>query len=211
MSDWLTVLVIGCFAVMSPGPNLLITLRNSLAHSRGAGVFTAVGLALGNCVHVAYCLVGIGLVIAQSIVLFTIIKWLGAAYLIFIGIQALRSRGPQVQMPGRASSLAARPALSPLAAIRTGLLTSLLNPKVTLFFLALFTQVIEPQTPTAVQALYGATIVGLELTWYSAVALIVAQPRIKAAFFTAGRWIDRVTGALFIALGLRLAFTRAAE
>lgn len=207
LTDWLTVLVIGCFAVMSPGPNLLITLRNSLAYSRCAGVLTALGLALGNSVHVTYGLVGIAVVIAQSILLFTVIKWLGAAYLIFIGVLALRSRGLQAE--GCAS--AAQPAKSPIGAIRDGFLTSILNPKVTLFFLALFTQVIEPQTPTAVQAVYGATIVGLELFWYSAVALIVAQSRIKVAFFAAGRWIDRITGTLFIALGIRLAFARAAE
>ncbi len=66
LADWLTVVVVGLLAVISPGANLAIVLRNSLAYSRRAGVYTAVGLALGNCVHATYCLVGIGVLISQA-------------------------------------------------------------------------------------------------------------------------------------------------
>lgn len=72
--DWLTVLAVGCLAVISPGPNLVITLRNSIGYGRHAGVCTAVGLAAGNLVHATYCLVGIGVIISRSILLFNTIS-----------------------------------------------------------------------------------------------------------------------------------------
>lgn len=208
LADWLTVFLVGCLAVMSPGPNLAVTLRNSLSFSRRAGLYTALGLAAGNTVHAAYSLAGIGLVIAQSVLLFNLVKWAGAAYLIWIGLQALRAQ-PRTEVL-EATGAPVRE-LSALAAFRTGLLTNLLNPKVTLFFLALFTQVVEPGTPLALQALYGGTIVGLELVWFGLVAVVMSQGGVRRRFFAVSHWVDRVTGAALVALGVRLAFSRAAE
>ena len=207
LADWLTVFLVGCLAVMSPGPNLAVTLRNSLSYSRRAGIYTALGLAAGNTVHAAYSLAGIGLVIAQSVVLFNAVKWAGAAYLVWIGVQALRAQ-PRTETPdlsGTADDLSAP------AAFRTGLFTNLLNPKVTLFFLALFTQVVEPGTPLALQALYGGTIVGLEFAWFGLVAVVLSQGAVRRRFFAVSHWVDRVTGAALIALGVRLAFAKASE
>ena len=207
LADWLTVFLVGCLAVMSPGPNLAVTLRNSLSYSRRAGIYTALGLAAGNTVHAAYSLAGIGLVIAQSVVLFNVIKWAGAAYLVWIGVQALRAQ-PRAETPdlsGTADDLSAS------TAFRTGLFTNLLNPKVTLFFLALFTQVVEPGTPLALQALYGGTIVGLEFAWFGLVAVVLSQGAVRRRFFAVSHWVDRATGAALIALGVRLAFAKASE
>ncbi len=202
--DWLTIFVLGCLAVMSPGPNFLMTLRNSVMHSRRAGVYTAAGLALGDCVHATYCLVGIAVVISQSILLFNAIKTAGAAYLIYVGIRSLRAQKRTTE------DHAHRPlrGMAPREAIRAGFLTDVLNPKVTLFFLALFTQVIRPETPTWQQALYGLTVVGIEFAWMALVAVAISQRTVKAWFENVAHWIERVTGALFIALGLRLAFAR---
>ena len=204
LADWLTVVVVGLLAVISPGANLAIVLRNSLAYSRRAGVYTAIGLALGNCVHVTYCLVGIGVLISRSILLFNTVKWLGAAYLIYIGLRSLRApkQDPTATAVGRAR------ALPPGAAIRTGFLTNLLNPKVTLFFLALFTQIIRPATPLPAQAFYGLTMVALEFGWFACVAVLISQRAVKDRFLPVAHWVERATGAVLIALGLRVALTR---
>lgn len=204
LADWLSVLVVGCLAVIAPGPNLAMTLRNSLGYSRAAGVLTAVGLAAGNLVHATYCLIGIGLVISRSIVLFDAIKWLGAAYLIYIGIRSLGAKphADDSHEGGRASGM------SRAAAVRSGFLTNLLNPKVTLFFLALFTQIIEPGTPFPARVLYGLTMVGLEFGWFAVVALIVSRRAVRRRFLRVSHWVERATGAVLIALGVRLAFAR---
>jgi len=202
--DWLTVLAVGCLAVISPGPNLVITLRNSIGYGRQAGVYTAVGLAAGNLVHATYCLVGIGVIISRSILLFNTIKWIGAAYLIYIGIKSLRAQ----KHDGSIAAIEHLRAMQPFAAVRIGFLTNLLNPKVTLFFLALFTQIIRPATPLPAQAVYGVTMVGLEFGWFALVALLMSHRVIKERFLRVSHIVERATGVVLIALGLRVAFAR---
>jgi RhtB (resistance to homoserine/threonine) family protein len=204
LTDWVTVLVIGCLAVISPGPNLAIILRNSLVYSRRAGVYTALGLAAGNLIHATYCLIGIGVIITQSILLFNTVKYLGAAYLIYIGIKSLQAQKhtdtPTTQPVARA--------MSRTVAVRTGFLTNLLNPKVTLFFLALFTQIIRPATPLPAQVVYGLTMVELEFGWFALVAVLISQSAIKDRFLAISHWIERTTGVVLIALGIRVALSR---
>jgi RhtB (resistance to homoserine/threonine) family protein len=215
-ADWLTVWAIGCLAVMTPGPNLAMILRNSLSYSRQSGIYTAVGLAAGNCVHATYCLIGIGVVISESILLFNAIKWLGAAYLIYVGIKSLQAQrwkptgfleDSATQDPQPSPSQQTH-CLTRFASVRIGFLTNLLNPKVTLFFLALFTQIIQPTTPLFTQVVYGLTMVALEFIWFALVAIVISQRSIKTRFLAISHWIERVTGVVLIALGLRLAVSQ---
>lgn len=201
LSDWFTIFVVGCLAVINPGPNFFITLRNSLAYSRQAGVYTAAGLAVGDLVHVTYCLVGIGVIISKSLLLFNLLKWLGAAYLIYIGIQSMLTK----RHVSKVIESQTATTISPLAAVRIGFFTSLLNPKVTLFFLALFTQLVRPQTPLLAQALYGLTVAGIEFSWFAAVAVAVSQSTIRHRFLSVSHWFERVMGVVLVFLGLRLA------
>jgi RhtB (resistance to homoserine/threonine) family protein len=196
-SNWLTIFVVGCLAVTSPGANFFITLRNSLTYSRRAGVFTAVGLAVGDLVHATYCLVGIGLIISKSIVLFNVIKWLGAIYLIYVGIKSLQTRKRQNDAIEEQESPSK---VAPLAAFRMGFLTCLLNPKVTLFFLALFTQIIHPDTSIAIRVIYGLTIVSIEFFWFAFVATVVSQGSVKRWFLSMSHWFERVMGGVLILL-----------
>lgn len=202
--DWLTVVVVGCLAVISPGANLAIVLRNSLADSRRAGVYTAAGLAAGNLVHATYSLIGIGVLVSRSVLLFNPIKWPGAAYLISIGIRSLRAPKPAGEtIPARPARARGR-----AAAIHTGFLTNLLNPKVTLFFLALFTQIIRPDTPPPARALYGLTMVALEFGWFAGVAVLLSRRAIREHFVPVAHRVERATGAVLIARGLRVALAR---
>jgi RhtB (resistance to homoserine/threonine) family protein len=203
-TDWMTVFTVGLVAVISPGPDFTLTLRNSLAYSRRAGIYTVVGIAIGNIVHVTYCLVGIGAIIAQSIVLFNILKWISAAYLIYLGIKSLKAKKTSYEV----KTLQPRKKLALWSAFRMGLLGNLLNPKATLFFLALFTQIIDPATPLKAQFVYGMTIVLTALVWFALVAIFISQRKIKQALQSVLHWIERLTGAVLIALGLRLAIAR---
>ncbi|MHB8121319.1 MAG: LysE family translocator [Desulfuromonadaceae bacterium] len=201
LSEWLTVLIIGWFVVITPGPNMAIVIRNSIVHSRSAGVYTAGGLAFGNLIHITYCLVGIGFLISKSILLFNIVKWLGAAYLIYLGIKSLRAQ-PHPSL----NHANVNPSFSALSALRTGFLTDLLNPKATLFFLALFTQIIRPGTPLLAQIVYGITIVVLEFGCFAILAAIIGHHSVRQRVETVSHWIERVTGIVLIALGVRVAF-----
>ena len=138
MVEAIAVVTITLLAVISPGADFAMVTRNSMILSRRAGVLTAVGISLGVLVHVAYSMAGIGLLIARSATLFNIIKFGGAAYLVYLGATLLRARR---QTPGANGEPAV--AVSDLMALRTGFLTNALNPKTTLFVVSLFAQVIR--------------------------------------------------------------------
>ena len=204
-SDWLTVFAVGMLAIITPGPDFALTLRSSLVHSREAGIYTAIGVGAGNTIHATYCLVGIGAVISQSILLFSLLKWVGAGYLIYLGVKSLSAKA--VTTSSRFDKSARN--ISRWTAFRIGLFGNLLNPKATLFFLALFTQIVQPATPFAVQALYGFTVAALSLIWFALVATVISKRSLKAYVLSISHWIERATGGALILLGLRLATAEA--
>ncbi len=97
------------------------------------------------------------------------------------------------------------------AAFRIGLLGNLLNPKATLFFLALFTQIVQPATPLVAQAVYGATVAAVALVWFAVVAVVVSQQIFRRHILAVSHWLERLTGAALIVLGVRLAVAEANE
>jgi hypothetical protein len=97
LEDWMMVFVVATLGMVSPGPNFAITLKNSLLHSRLAGMWTAVRVAVGNLVHVVFSLLGVALIVSQSILLFNALKWFGVAYLAYIGLESLFARREDVE------------------------------------------------------------------------------------------------------------------
>ncbi|MCB9990938.1 MAG: LysE family transporter [Rhodospirillales bacterium] len=195
-------------ALASPGPDLLITMRNALGYSARAGVFTALGIAVALIIHMSYCVAGIGLVISQSIILFNLIKWLGAAYLIYIGVHALRSKGASLKAEEITGDLKTK-VKTDKAAFISGFITNLFNPKATMFFLALFSQMIDPALPLSITVAFCAACIVTAFTWFSAVSFVLSVPVARRGYARASKWIDRVFGAFFVALGVKLAFAKA--
>jgi RhtB (resistance to homoserine/threonine) family protein len=207
LGDWFTIFIAGCLVITAPGPNFFITIRNSFTCSRQAGISTAFGVAIADSVHIVFWLVGIGVLISQSILLFNCLKWLGSAYLIYVGIQSLKTKKHENSYSQKSPLLD----LSLGAAFRRGFLTCLLNPKVTLFLLALFTQIIRPGTPLIVQIVYGCTIVGIEVFWLVFVAMVVSQGSVKRIFLSISHWVERAMGTVLIFFGIRLAFAQVTQ
>ncbi len=141
LPELLLVAGIHLLAVISPGPDFAMICKNSLVYSRRTGVYSALGLGLGIVVHVSASLLGIGFLISTSVFLYTLVKYLGAGYLIYIGIGALRARPRSVETDEERKHTKD---LKGGQAIATGFLTNVLNPKAILFFLAFFTPVISP-------------------------------------------------------------------
>lgn len=197
MLELFTVATITILAVISPGADFAMVSRNSMMMSRRAGVLTAVGISLGVLVHVAYSLLGVGLIISRSALLFNLIKYLGAAYLVFLGISMIRAR-PTVDA-------APRPALSDIGALRTGFLTNATNPKTTLFVVSLFTQVISPRTPLPVQLGYGAFMSLAHLAWFILVACAFSSAPAQRAVASCRHHVERGIGGVLVCLGLTLA------
>ncbi|WP_427982430.1 LysE family transporter [Agarivorans sp.] len=198
--EFLTVVVVHLLAVASPGPDLAVVLKNSISLGRRSAIYTSIGVGCGILVHVCYSVLGIGLIISQSIWLFNIIKWMGAAYLIWIGIQGLRAK--QRQMPELAASQELK--LSDRRAFISGFMTNGLNPKATLFFLSLFTVVIQTSTPLAVQLGYGLYMVVATMLWFCMVSWLFSTERVRRKFMQVGHWFDRTMGVVLVSLGIRL-------
>lgn len=204
-TEFLTVALIHLLAVASPGPDFAVVVRESVTHGRRAGMFTAFGVGTAIFVHVGYSLLGIGIIVSQSIVLFNALKWLAAAYLLYIGIKALRAK------PADPAALAANlPTGERTArgAFTAGFVTNGLNPKATLFFLSLFTVVINPHTPLSIQAGYGVYLAVATGAWFCMVTMLFSHQRVRNGFARMGHWFDRTMGAVLVALGVKLAFTQ---
>ncbi len=205
---WLSFSTIMLLAVASPGPDFVITVRNAVLHSQKIGIYTAVGIGLGICVHLTYSILGLAALISQSVMLFNVIKFAGAAYLIYIGFKALRSKGYDQQVI--VGDTDKPKAISDAKALWQGLLTNTLNPKATMFFLALLPQFMGPEMPVNQKLLLGATAVIIPTIWFIGVSVILNQKHIRRTFLKSAKWIDRVCGGLLMALGVRLALLKAA-
>ncbi|WKU05668.1 LysE family translocator [Micromonospora sp. HUAS LYJ1] len=186
--------------MVTPGPDMMFVLANAARYGTRAGAVAALGVAAGEAVHVAAVVCGLAAVVAASPVLFAAIRWAGAAYLIVLGIRALRG--------GRetASTTVARHGGGGGAFLR-GLVTNLLNPKMILFSVAFLPQFVRPATGdvTAQLVLLGAIFIVVQLA--VDVALGAGAGRF-AGRVTDGRWsrrISRICAVAFIALGVRLA------
>jgi len=201
MTELLAVVTITLLAVISPGPDFTMVSRNSLLLSRRAGVLTACGIGAGVVIHVSYTLVGVGVLIQQSLWLFTLLKAIGAAYLIYLGVGMLRHAGAAAAAPSHADTAAT----SDFAALKIGFLTNVLNPKTTIFIVSLFMQVVNPQTPLSVQIGYGLFIAVAHILWFAAVALLFSAPGVNARLLRLRKGIDRAFGGLLIVFGALLA------
>lgn len=201
LNEFLMVAMVHLLAVLSPGPDFAMVIRNSVSAGRQAGLLTALGIGTGIFVHVAYSLLGIGLIVSQSVWLFSLLKLLAGGYLLFIGIKALGAKPQTAGVP----PIPAQSAVSPTKAFTQGFITNGLNPKATLFFLSLFTLVISPHTPLIIQAGYGLYLALATALWFTLVAVLFSHDRIRHAFARMGHWFDRAMGAVLVGLGLHLA------
>lgn len=207
-ADLLTVFVVTGLAALSPGPNFAIVVKNSLVHSRRAGVWTAVGVTGGNLPHVIFGLIGATVIVSQSILLFTTLKWLGAAYLIYLGVRGLLAKRQDAGDVDLGPLGVAHDDMAATRAFWSSFLISALNPKVALFFLVLFTQVVRPGTPDGLQALFGLASLAVTFGFHALLALFASHTSVRARFQASLHWVERVTGAALIALGVRLALSR---
>ena len=200
----ITIGIVALLAAMSPGPDFAVVTKNSILHARRAGIWTALGVGCGIFVHVAYSLVGIGLIISQSILLFSIIKYIGATYLLYLGWQLLRAKKHDAAFPGKQSH---KTPISAVAAFREGFLTNALNPKATLFFLSIFTLIITSGTPLVVRALYGVEIAFIVGVWFVLLAYFLNISYVRNTFSRVQHYFERGMGAILIALGIKVALS----
>ena len=196
---------------LTPGPDMLFVAGSSAVHGRRAGVLAALGVGAGCLLHVALAAVGLSALLAASATAFAVVKWAGAAYLVWVGVSMLRARA-RTDLPTTDQPAGASPAHGSSRVFWQGAWTNALNPKVALFFLAFLPQFIVPSAPR--QALSFLAL-GLVFTVGGVlvnigVALLTHRVRQGLAGRSGrarfGLWLQRAAGALFVGLGLKLAF-----
>jgi RhtB (resistance to homoserine/threonine) family protein len=202
---WLFMLA-GVLLNITPGPDMALIVARSTQCGTRAGVAAALGVGVGTFLHITAAAVGISALILASALAFTIVKWVGALYLIYLGIQLLRSsfaKPDPSDSPPVVSSSAVR------SVFVQGVITNALNPKVAMFFLAFLPQFVDPHAPSKAAALIilGLIFDTVGTAWNVAVACLAGTLAASTAYGRVKAWLERVIGAFFIGLGIRLALS----
>jgi RhtB (resistance to homoserine/threonine) family protein len=198
MAEVLAVLTITVLAVISPGADFAMVVRASSAQGRASGILTALGISLGVLIHTTYAIAGAGPLLARSTVLFTVVKTMGACYLVYLGVKTFRNRSYGKLEAGREGSA------NRLLALRTGFFTNALNPKTMLFVISVYVQLVNHRTPLWQQASYGLFIALAHLIWFAAVAFFLSSAKLRAPMLRAQGIINRVIGIVLACLGVTL-------
>lgn len=203
MVDHLGVFIIsGLLLNLTPGQDTLYILGRSLSQGRRAGVMSALGISAGCFVHTCLAAFGLSAVLATSAAAFQVVKYVGAAYLVWLGVNILR------QARASGGTIAAYAPESAWTIFRAGMLTNVLNPKVALFFMAFLPQFVSPDAPSRVLALLFLGCVFIVNGFLWCLVLVWGAASLSQRFRaqpSAGAWLKRITGIVFIGLGLRLA------
>lgn len=207
LAQFFTIGLLMLLTVMLPGPDFALVTKNTILHSRRAGIFTTLGIGSAVIVHITYCVLGLAVVISQSLLLFSIIKYLGAIYLIYLGCVALLTKHTDKTISSSSSPMQ-KTNLSDLLAFRQGFFCNLLNPKATLFFLALFTVIIKPNTPGWWEFAYAIEMLIIIITWFCSLTIFLSQRRILRVLNKIEKYIEKVVGVFLIGFGVALAWVK---
>ena len=200
--------VAGLLLNLTPGPDVLYIVSQALKSGARAGVVVALGIGAGCFVHIFAAAVGVGALLAASAPAFTVLKWVGAAYLVWVGWRMLRSSAPRLELAAAMGDAATAAELKSI--FLRGFATNALNPKVALFFLAFLPQFIGPamEHKTTAFLLLGLlfNINGLivNIGWAAAAAWLTARVGLVRKSM---HWLERLAGAMFLGFGLKLALS----
>jgi threonine efflux protein len=203
LQEFLLIAVIHFLAVASPGPDFAVILKQSVRYGRRSAVFTSLGIGTGILLHVTYSLIGIGLLIASSAFLFTLLKWIAAAYFCYLAWFALRAKAPVSEQMNDVLVIA-EDHPSDKKAFITGFLVNGLNVKATLFFVSLFSMVIASSTPFAIKLGYGIYMAIATALWFSSVSYFLNITKFRQLLQKKGYYLERFMGVVLFFLAINL-------
>jgi RhtB (resistance to homoserine/threonine) family protein len=195
----------GVLLNITPGPDMALIVARSTRHGTRAGIAAALGVGVGAFIHISAAAIGISTLIVASAWAFTVLKWIGAGYLTYLGIQMLRSSFVNNR------SAVATPQPLPSCNIRQvflqGVLTNALNPKVAVFFLAFLPQFVDADAPSKVGSFItlGLLFDTVGTAWNIAVAWFAGSLAMTHAYVCMKAWLERAIGAIFVLVGIKLA------
>ena len=199
---WLSLVAVCIMGAMSPGPSLAVVLKHSLHGGMKNGMLAALSHGIGVGFYACASLLGLGALMIQLPTLYQVLVYGGAAYLAYLGIRILLAR------PSSQTLHVEKAKPSPRAALQDGFAIAFLNPKLAVFFLALFSQFIDPENLTfQVGLIMCLTVFVLDTGWYLLVALLTEISKKRFGFTKANPWFEKLLGVIFIALAVRVVIT----
>lgn len=194
-----TVTLISIVMVISPGQDFAIITRNSIVYSRKAGVIASLGIFSAIWLHVAYSLAGVAVLIDKTPALYDVIKYAGAMYLLYLGVKGIIASGKSIK-----NKINTKLNISNLDAFKSGFLSNALNPKTTLFFLSIFTQVVDIETPSSIQLIFGVIIALSHLIWFTLVAYFFSTEYFMKKINSIRSTIDKILGIILIFMAISI-------
>ena len=207
--EFLGLMAVFSIFIVIPGADFAVVLRQSIVHGRRAAMMTGLGIGFSLLFHISYTILGLGLIVSKSLMLFATIKWAGVAYLVYLGLKSFREPGFKIK--DVEVTEADRKPISALRCLGTGFITNALNPKPVLFFLSLFSTLVRHDTPALIQFSYGIGMAIALVAWFAAVSVFFTVKPVRDRFLASGKWFNRITGAALVGFGFRLAFARAVD
>lgn len=194
--------ILGLLIVISPGADFVLVLKNSVNLGRKAGVWTAFGISLAICIHIGYSMLGISYLISQNELIFSMVRYTGSAYLIYLGIKGILTANASLEAVESTEK-----EVKPLQYLAQGFLCNVLNPKTMLFFLSIFSQVISPDSDNQHTVLfYGLYMVLLHALWFSIVAILLTSNALQTRILRMKKRLNQACGVGLVSFGAILAF-----
>ena len=199
LSLWLSLALVCMMGAMSPGPSLAVVLKHSLSGGMKSGMLAALSHGFGVGLYAAASLLGLGALMLQFPTVYQFLVYLGAAYLAYLGLKILFSKPNDSELNIQQSDMSSSKAL------QDGFAIAFLNPKLAIFFLALFSQFIDPENLTLnIGVIMCLTVFVIDTGWYLLVALLTEVSKKRFGFTKQNIWLDRLLGAVFIALAIKV-------
>ncbi|MFP3352398.1 LysE family translocator [Pseudoalteromonas sp. SIMBA_153] len=199
LSLWLSLALVCMMGAMSPGPSLAVVLKHSLSGGMKNGMLAALNHGFGVGLYAAASLLGLGALMLQFPTVYQFLVYLGAAYLAYLGLKILFSKPNDSELNIQQSEVSSSKAL------QDGFAIAFLNPKLAIFFLALFSQFIDPENLTLnIGVIMCLTVFVIDTGWYLLVALLTEVSKKRFGFTKQNIWLDRLLGAVFIALAIKV-------
>jgi len=197
LSSWLSLVAICCLGAMTPGPSLAVVLRQTLGNGRLHGIVAGVCHAGGVALWAVLSILGLGIMVTKTPALYMFLTYGGAAYLLWVGVKSLLTKGQSnINVEGVRSSL--------WDAAKDGALISLLNPKLAIFFIALFSQFVSAEMPGLNQLIIVSTVTIVDGAWYTLVAIALSHSSVLTKLNKKSAMINRVSGIVLIGLAVRV-------
>lgn len=195
----MVVISVTFLCMVSPGPDMLIVMRNTFYGGQSAGLNTSLGVLAGNLIHISYCALGVGWLVSQSILAFNVLKYAGAAYLIYLGVRSLLASKQSLAVEQM------KPRERNRGMFLQGFINNILNPKGTMFYLGVFTLVIVPGMPVSHMLVLVLAMMTVSALFWIVFVHTLERPVVRNLLDRGQRAINRTFGVLLIAVGLKVA------